>query len=57
MTDETDPHAEHRAYPKQAGGTPNFPVLEADVLAYWDADDTFRASIARRDDARRVRVL
>ena len=51
MTDETNPQAEHRAYPKQAGGTPSFPVLEADVLAYWDADDTFRASVARRDGA------
>ncbi len=38
-------------YPKLAGGSPNFPALETDVLAYWDADDTFRASIARRDDA------
>ena len=40
-----------RAYPKPAGGTPNFPAAEAEVLAYWDADDTFRASIARRDGA------
>ncbi|MGE2713829.1 isoleucine--tRNA ligase [Mycolicibacterium litorale] len=39
------------AYPKPAGGAPNFPELEADVLRYWDSDDTFRASIARRDDA------
>jgi isoleucyl-tRNA synthetase len=44
-------NAHHQAYPKPAGGTPNFPALEADVLAYWQADDTFRASIARRDDA------
>ncbi len=27
---------------------PDFPALEAEVLAYWDADDTFRASIAQR---------
>ena len=37
------------AYPKPAAGAPNFPALEADVLDYWDADDTFRASIAHRD--------
>ena len=39
------------AYPKPAAGAPNFPALEADVLDYWDSDDTFRASIARRDGA------
>ncbi|WP_197374615.1 isoleucine--tRNA ligase [Mycolicibacterium baixiangningiae] len=39
------------AYPKPASGAPNFPELEADVLGYWDSDDTFRASIARRDSA------
>jgi isoleucyl-tRNA synthetase len=38
-------------YPKPAGGAPNFPALETDVLEYWDNDDTFRASVARRDDA------
>ncbi len=39
------------AYPKPAAGPPKFPALEADVLDYWDSDDTFRASIARRDSA------
>ncbi|MGE2719940.1 isoleucine--tRNA ligase [Mycolicibacterium celeriflavum] len=39
------------AYPKPAAGAPKFPALEAEVLDYWDRDDTFRASIARRDDA------
>ena len=42
------------AYPKLAGhsgGAPDFPALETDVLAYWDADDTFKASVARRDGA------
>ena len=45
------------AYPRtdlgadQRGGSPDFPVLEQQVLVYWAADDTFRASIARRDDA------
>jgi isoleucyl-tRNA synthetase len=46
-----------RAYPRvelgadQRGGSPNFPALELDVLDYWDSDDTFRASIARREGA------
>ena len=39
------------AYPKRASGAPNFPELEVEVLDYWAADDTFRASIARRDGA------
>lgn len=38
------------AYPKPTAGAPSFPALEADVLDYWERDDTFRASIARRDD-------
>ncbi len=29
--------------------TPNFPGIEREVLGYWEADDTFRASIERRD--------
>ncbi|MCV7226805.1 isoleucine--tRNA ligase [Mycolicibacterium komossense] len=39
------------AYPKLAAGSPDFPALETDVLAYWAADDTFRASIDQRDGA------
>ena len=39
------------AYPKPAAGAPKFPALELDVLDYWGSDDTFRASIARRDGA------
>jgi isoleucyl-tRNA synthetase len=38
-------------YPKPSGGSPNFPALELEVLDYWAADDTFRASIAGRDGA------
>ncbi len=38
-------------YPKPAGGAPDFPALESDVLDYWDSDDTFRASISHRDGA------
>ncbi|WP_067973298.1 isoleucine--tRNA ligase [Mycolicibacter icosiumassiliensis] len=40
-----------RSYPKPASGAPDFPAAEAAVLDYWAADDTFRASIARRDGA------
>ncbi|NLG46616.1 isoleucine--tRNA ligase [Gordonia sp. (in: high G+C Gram-positive bacteria)] len=32
-------------------GAPSFPSVEEAVLAYWEADDTFKASIANRDDA------
>jgi isoleucyl-tRNA synthetase len=39
------------AYPKPASGAPRFPELELDVLDYWAKDDTFRASVARRDGA------
>jgi isoleucyl-tRNA synthetase len=45
------------AYPRtelgadQRGGSPNFPKLELEVLDYWADDDTFRASVARRDGA------
>ncbi|BBZ44543.1 isoleucine--tRNA ligase [Mycobacterium parmense] len=52
MTDQTDHGVQPvRAYPKLADGAPNFPALELDVLDYWARDDTFRASIARRDGA------
>ena len=47
MTDNADVNA----YPKLAGGAPDFPALELEVLDYWARDDTFRASIARRDGA------
>lgn len=42
--------SEH-SYPRPAAGAPDFPAAEAEVLDYWTADDTFRASIARRDGA------
>ncbi|MEB3981978.1 isoleucine--tRNA ligase [Mycobacterium sp. 663a-19] len=42
--------SEH-TYPKLGGGAPDFPALELEVLDYWARDDTFRASIARRDGA------
>ncbi|WP_060916283.1 isoleucine--tRNA ligase [Microbacterium oleivorans] len=31
--------------------SPRFPDVERDVLAFWEQDDTFRASIAQRDGA------
>ena len=31
--------------------SPRFPEIERDVLAFWEADDTFRASIAQREGA------
>ncbi|SCY14401.1 Isoleucyl-tRNA synthetase [Microbacterium sp. LKL04] len=31
--------------------SPRFPDLERDILAFWEQDDTFRASIAQRDGA------
>jgi len=38
-------------YPKPAGGAPDFPALECEVLDYWAGDDTFRASVEQRDDS------
>ncbi|BBY35731.1 isoleucine--tRNA ligase [Mycolicibacter minnesotensis] len=40
-----------RSYPKPAAGAPDFPAAESAVLDYWAADDTFQASIDRRDGA------
>ncbi|MDY0909610.1 isoleucine--tRNA ligase [Microbacterium sp. CFBP9034] len=31
--------------------SPRFPEIERETLAFWEADDTFRASIANRDGA------
>ncbi|MFG6445508.1 isoleucine--tRNA ligase [Microbacterium sp. P07] len=44
------------ADPSTSSGTgvassPRFPAIEEETLAFWEADDTFRASIAQRDDA------
>ncbi|MEW6919455.1 isoleucine--tRNA ligase [Trueperella pyogenes] len=36
----------HRA--ESAVASPNFPKLEEDILAYWEKDDTFQASIDQR---------
>ena len=37
-------------YPKPAGGAPDLPALELEVLDYWASNDTFQASIAHRAD-------
>ena len=39
------------ATPDAISPSPRFPEIERDVLAYWAADDTFRASIAQREGA------
>jgi isoleucyl-tRNA synthetase len=48
---ETTRAVTDNAYPKLAGGAPDLPALELEVLDYWTSDDTFRATIARRADA------
>ena len=44
-------------YPRAGAGEvsahPEFPGLEADILAYWKADDTFRASVQQRSPGER----
>ncbi|KNX36740.1 isoleucine--tRNA ligase [Luteipulveratus halotolerans] len=35
--------------PQGVAATPRFPDIEQGVLAYWEADDTFRASVEARD--------
>src|SRR5699024_5734967 len=48
--------APQMAYPKvshtgatNVAGSPRFPDIEEAVLAYWESDDTFRASVEQRD--------
>src|SRR6202022_2676905 len=50
-TRETTRALTENAYPKLAGGAPDLPALELEVLDYWTSDDTFRATIRRRADA------
>ncbi|OMB96790.1 isoleucine--tRNA ligase [Mycobacterium sp. NS-7484] len=49
MTASSQPTNSNPAYPKPAA--PNFPERELEVLDYWAADDTFRASLERRAGA------
>nr|WP_181762885.1 isoleucine--tRNA ligase [Rhodococcus spelaei] len=58
MTESTNGAADVSAtYPRvdlgggKAGASINFPELEQRVLAAWDADDTFHASVENRADA------
>ena len=48
--DET-PGEQHRHAAPAVTPSPNFPAIEEEVLGFWKADDTFRASIENRADA------
>src|SRR6201990_3452618 len=48
---ETTRAVTDNAYPKLAGGAPDLPARELDVLDHWASDDTSRATIAHRDGA------
>ena len=48
----TYPKVSHTAQDQAAttvASSPRFPAIEEAVLAYWEADDTFRASVEQRD--------
>ena len=49
----TYPQVSHNPHADDGTGgvpaTPRFPQIEEWVLAYWEADDTFRASVEQRD--------
>nr|WP_271210478.1 isoleucine--tRNA ligase [Rhodococcus wratislaviensis]GLK35790.1 isoleucine--tRNA ligase [Rhodococcus wratislaviensis] len=56
MTDTSNVTSSNESYPKVDYGVSQdagvrFPLIEQRVLAGWDEDDTFRASVAQRDDA------
>ena len=42
---KVSPHRRH----ERVASSPRFPAIEEAVLAYWEADDTFRASVEQRD--------
>ncbi|MDO5710858.1 MAG: class I tRNA ligase family protein, partial [Micrococcales bacterium] len=46
---ESTPQGTQRGARTGVPASPNFPAIESAVLRYWEADDTFRASIQRRD--------
>ncbi|WP_137723819.1 isoleucine--tRNA ligase [Prescottella subtropica] len=56
-SNESTPDRTDTGYPRvdlvgaRATGSVSFPDLERTVLAAWEADDTFRASVANRDGA------
>ncbi len=48
----TYPKVSHTAQtdaPTSVPSSPRFPAIEEAVLAYWESDDTFRASVEQRD--------
>ena len=48
----TYPQVSHTSPDERAtsvASSPRFPAIEEAVLAYWEADDTFRASVEQRD--------
>ena len=48
----TYPKVSHTSPDEQAtsvASSPRFPDIEEAVLAYWESDDTFRASVEQRD--------
>ncbi|KXF51477.1 isoleucine--tRNA ligase [Rhodococcus sp. SC4] len=56
MTDTSNVTSSNESYPKVDYGVSQdagvrFPQIEQRVLVGWDEDDTFRASVAQRDDA------
>ncbi|SMG47275.1 isoleucine--tRNA ligase [Agreia pratensis] len=48
---EENPGEQHRHAAPAVTPSPNFPAIEEEVLGFWKADDTFRASIENRSDA------
>ncbi|MBF4633709.1 isoleucine--tRNA ligase [Agreia pratensis] len=48
---EETPGEQHRHAAPAVTPSPNFPAIEEEVLGFWKADDTFRASIENRSDA------
>ena len=42
-------HTDADGVPSSLAQKPHFPTIEEAVLAYWEADDTFRASVEQRD--------
>ncbi len=51
MTYPQGPQSGANAQPGGIVPSPNFPQIETDVLAFWNADGTFQASIDNRADA------
>jgi len=48
MSDPTYPKASVTGDARSVPSHPSFPDFERSVLDYWEADDTFRASVENR---------